>query len=282
MDRRAAIAGLGAGVWGFARELGGSFPSHQPPAPSPLSPLGIQLYTVRREAQRDLDGTLAQLARIGYREVEFWNYYGRTPAQVAQLLARHGLTSPSVHVGLESLEGDAAAATLAAAREIGHRYLVVAWTPTQWRRTLDDWRRLAERFNRAGERCRASGLEFGYHNHDFEFTPLEGAVPFDLLCEATDPALVRLQVDLYWMLAGGHDPVPFLRRWPRRVPSVHIKDRTADGRMVDVGAGAIDWRTVLGEARRAGVQHWFVEHDEPADALASVRASYEYLSRLDI
>src|SRR3990172_2530131 len=216
MDRRSAVTARGAGVWGLARELDAAFPIRRPLVPSPLSPLGVQLYTVRREAERDLDGTLARLARIGYREVEFWNYYGRTPAQVAHLLTRHGLTSPSVHVGLESLEGDAAAATLDAAREIGHRYLVVAWTPTQWRRTLDDWRRLAERFNRAGERCRASGLEFGYHNHDFEFTPLEGAVPFDLLCEATDPALVRLQVDLYWMLAGGGGPVPVLRRRARR------------------------------------------------------------------
>ncbi len=282
MDRRTVVTGLGAGAWGLARELGGTFTSPQPLAPSPLSPLGVQLYTVRREAQRDLDGTLARLARIGYREVEFWNYYGRTPRQIAALLRQHALTSPSVHVGLETLEGDAAAATLDAAREIGHHYLVVASTPAAWRRTLADWRRLAERFNRAGERCRASGLEFGYHNHDFEFTPLEGAVPFDLLCDATDPSLVRLQVDLYWMLAGGRDPVPFLRRWRGRVPSVHVKDRTADGRMVDVGAGAIDWRTVLGEARRAGVRHFFVEHDEPADAFASVGASYAYLSRLDV
>jgi sugar phosphate isomerase/epimerase len=282
MDRRMAVQGLAVGAWGLARELGVHLPGPRSPAPDPLSPLGVQLYTVRHEAQRDLDGTLAQLARVGYREVEFWNYYGRTPAQVAQLLAQHGLTSPSVHVGLESLESDAAAATLDASRAIGHRYVVVASTPVAWRRTLSDWRRLAERFNRAGERCRASGLAFGYHNHDFEFTPLEGAVPFDLLCEATDPSLVRLQVDLYWMVAGGRDPVPFLRRWRGRVPSVHVKDRTADARMVDVGAGVIDWRTVLGEARRAGVRHFFVEHDDPPDAFASVRASYEYLSRLNV
>src|SRR3990172_1557727 len=114
MDRRTFVAGLSA-------SLGIRF--------VPLSPLGVQLYTVRREAERDLDGTLARLARIGYREVEFWNYYGRTPAQVAHLLTRHGLTSPSVHVGLESLEGDAAAATLDAAREIGHHTPLVAGVP---------------------------------------------------------------------------------------------------------------------------------------------------------
>lgn len=282
MDRRTVLKGLGAGIWGIARDRVNAFPSVAPSTPAPLSPLGIQLYTVRREAQRDLDATLERLARIGYREVEFWNYYGRTPVQIARLLAQHGLTAPSVHVGLESLEGDAGAATLDAAREIGHRYVVVAWTPVAWRRTVGDWHRLAERFNQAGERCRAAGLAFGYHNHDFEFAPLEGAVPFDLLCEATDPSLVRLQVDLYWMVAGGRDPIEFLRRWPGRVPSVHVKDRTADGRMVDVGAGAIDWRAVLGAARRGGARHFFVEHDEPADAFASVEASYEYLSRLNI
>jgi len=232
--------------------------------------------------QHDVEGTLARVAEVGYREVEFWQHYGRSGAQLAATLAAHGLTAPSGHVGLDALEGGAAAATIAMAQALGHRYLVVAWTPLAWRRTLADWRSLAARFDRAGERTRAAGIQLGYHNHDFELRPLEGRVPLDVFAEATDPALVQLQVDLYWMVHGGGDPVAFLRRWRGRVPSVHVKDRTADGRMVDVGAGAIDWRNLLGEAQRAGVRHFFVEHDDPApDGLASARASFAYLAALD-
>lgn len=251
--------------------------------PTALSPLGVQLYTVRREAQRDLPGTLARLAQIGYREVEFWNYYGRTPAQIRTLLDLHALSSPSVHVGLEQLEGTAAAATLAAAQEIGHRTLIVAWTPDAWRRTAADWARTVVRLNRAGDLARRAGLTFAYHNHDWEFRPLGGSLPFDVLTQAGSPDYISLQLDLYWALAAGQDPAALLRRHAGRVVSVHVKDRTADGRMVDVGSGAIDWRALLGECRRAGVRHYFVEHDEPApDGLASVAASYAYLSRLDL
>lgn len=279
MQRRGFLAGLGAAAWAALR---GSRRASATLRPARLAPLGVQLYTVRAEMQRDLEHTLALVAAIGYREVEFWNYYGRTPSQIAALLRQNGLVAPSVHVGLEALEGDAAAPTLAAAREIGHEAVIVAWTPPAWRRTLDDWRGLAERFARAGERVNRAGLRLGYHNHDFEFAPLDGRVPFELLCDAVSPDLLAIQLDIYWMIQAGQDPVRFFGRRPGRIPSVHVKDRSADGRMVDVGAGTLDWPALLGAARGAGVRHWYVEHDEPADGLASIRASYEYLSRLDL
>ena len=257
-------------------------PLPAPHAAANLGPLGLQVYTVCDEMRRDVEGTLARVGEIGYRGVEWWGSFDRTPAQLSSALRAAGLTSPSAHVGLETLEGDAGSRTIAAAQEIGHHYLVVAWMPVEWRRTLDDWRRVAERMNRVGERLRAAGMQYAYHNHDYEFRPLEGRIPFDVLCESTDPSLVQIEMDLFWIVHGGGDPLALFSRWPGRVPLVHVKDRTADGRMVDVGAGVIDWRGILARRRQAGIRHIFVEHDEPADPWASIRASYGYLSRLTV
>ncbi len=289
MERRdflgslAALAlGRGSGVGSQAGGIRSAHNSQLTTHDSRLSPLGVQLYTLRAEMRSSVEATLARVRDIGYREVEFWSYYNRTPRQIKDALDAAGLRSPSAHVGLDALEGDQAARTFEAAGIIGHRYLVVAWMPAEWRRTLEDWRRVADRMNRVGEAARAAGLQYAYHNHDYEFRPLEGRVPFDLLCEATDPRLVQIELDLFWITHGGADPLAFMRRWPGRVPMVHVKDRTPEGRMVDVGAGAIDWRAIFARRRQAGIRHYFVEHDEPPDPFASVRASYEYLRRLDV
>jgi sugar phosphate isomerase/epimerase len=184
-------------------------------------------------------------------------------------------------VGPELL-GERWAATLDAARAIGHRWVTIAWIPAEQRRTLDNWRRWADAFSAAGAAARSAGLRFAYHNHAFELTPVEGARPLDLLLGRTDPALVDFELDLFWCVQGGADPLDYFRRFPGRFPMVHVKDRTADGRMADVGAGTLDFRTWFGQHRTAGIRHYFVEHDEPADPWASIRASYAYLRRLDI
>jgi sugar phosphate isomerase/epimerase len=182
-------------------------------------------------------------------------------------------------VSLEELEAgwDAAAA---AAKEVGHRWLVVAWIDAARRKTLDDYKRVGEVFTRIGTQSRAAGLRFAYHNHAFEFAPLGGRVPYDVLLESTDPAVVEFELDLYWITDGGGDPLAYFRRWPGRFPLVHIKDKAADGKMVDVGAGGIDWKAILHRRKEAGIRHAFVEHDDPPDPLASVAASYAYLKQL--
>lgn len=249
-------------------------------APAGLDRLGVQLYTLRDAMAEDVEATLARVAGIGYREVEFAGYFGRTPRQIRAALDAEGLAAPSAHVGLEAF--DDWPATLEAAAVMGHEWLVVASLPEAMRATLDDWRRTAERFDRAGEQARSAGIGVAFHNHAVEVRPLEGRIPLELFLEETDPALVGVQADIHWLVEGGADPVAFLDRWPGRVPSLHVKDRTADGRMADVGAGDIDWRAVLAAARRAGVAHYFVEHDRPADPFASVRASYDHLAALEV
>jgi len=244
-----------------------------------LDRIGVQLYTVRKALAQDFDGTLARLAQIGFREVEFAGYHGKSPAQVRAALERYHLDAPASHVPMEELESGWESAA-AAAKEVGHQWLVVAWIDAARRKTLDDYKRVGETFTRIGTRARAAGLRFAYHNHAFEFAPLEGRVPYDILLESTDPAVVEFELDLFWITDGGGDPLAYFRRWPGRFPLVHIKDKAADGAMVDVGAGRIDWKAILHQRKEAGIRHYFVEHDEPPDPFASVAASYTYLKHL--
>jgi len=272
MDRRSFVGTTAAA-------LAGGRPA-APRAPRRLDRIGLQLYTVRRELQQDFAGTLARVAATGYREVEFTDYFGKAPRDVRALLDHHGLVAPSVHV---SLAPDQWRAALEAAPVIGYHYLVAAWIPAEARRTLDDYKRIAESFNHAGAEARAAGRQFAYHNHDFEFVPLEGRLPYDVLLAETDPQLVQLEIDLYWITKGGQDPLAYFARWPGRVPLVHVKDSAGppEHRMMDVGAGTIDWKRIFARRDQAGIRHAFVEHDEPRDAFASIRASYAYLKRLD-
>lgn len=245
----------------------------------PLGPLGVQLYTLRGEMAQSVDATLARVAEIGYSEVEFAGYFGRSPAEIRSGLAVAGLSSPAAHVDINAVIADWPH-TLDIANTIGHRYLVVAFVPPEMRVSLDHWRAVADIFNRAADEARRAGIQFAYHNHDFEFVSMDGQIPFDVLCEHTDPALVQIELDLFWIIHGGGDPMAFFERWPGRVPLVHVKDRTEDGVMTEVGAGDIDWPTIFGARVLAGIRHYFVEHDQPAEGFASVAASYDYLSRL--
>jgi sugar phosphate isomerase/epimerase len=267
---------VGAAVLGCVRASG--FASH---GRDGRIPIGVQLYTVRSLMQRDFDRTLAEVAAIGYEEVEFAGYFGRTPSQVRDALRRHGLAAPSTHIALPA--DDAAwARTLDEAKEIGHQWVVVAWLDEAMRSSPNDWARVADRFNHLGTLANRAGLRFAYHNHDFEFAHVGGSTLFDTLLERTDPTLVAIEMDVYWVTKGGADPIWYLRHYPHRFPMLHLKDATAapERRMVDVGAGTIDWTAILTLARDQGTSHAFVEHDEPADALASARASYSYLSKL--
>jgi sugar phosphate isomerase/epimerase len=249
-----------------------------------LERIGVQLYTVRAEMAKDVEGTLARIAGIGFKEVEFAGYFNHSPDQVKGLLTRLGLRSPAGHMPYEGLnDAQSWGRVLDDANRIGHEYVIIAWTPQEVRRTMEDWKRVAERFNWAGQRAKEAGLTFAYHNHDFEFKPLEGQIPFDLLLAETDPALVKIEMDLYWITLGGHDPLAYFRRFPGRCPMVHVKDMKRGGErplMVDVGKGDIDFRAIFARREQAGMRHFFVEHDEPADPLASVEASYRYLSSL--
>ena len=272
MRRREFVGAMGAIGTGLVPPLP-SCSAHSSP------PVGLELYTVRSLMAKDVEGTLAAVAQIGYPEVEFAGEFGRSPAALRRTLDRVGLRAPARHVPVEALEGDWPK-VLDDSAALGSGFAVVAWVPEAMRRTLDDWRRLGDRFNQAGVAARRAGITFGYHNHDFEFVELEGRVPFDVLLEATDPTLVAIELDLYWMTKGGQDPLAYLRRGSGRYALVHVKDMdsTPERGMTDPGKGIIDFSRILPVAREAGVRHYFVEHDNPTDPLATARAGFEYLS----
>ena len=259
-------------------------------APAAGRPLGVGLYSVRGLLEKDMAGTLGALAAIGYREVEFAGYFGRPAKEVRAMLDRAALTAPTVHVPLAELRANIAKVADDAG-VIGQRLVICPWleTPT----TLDAWRRLADEFNGMGTALKARGLEFAYHNHDFEFAPIQGTKPYDLLAERTDPALVKLQLDLFWATKMREDPVALFARHPGRFPAVHVKDMRSLARtqgkaklgaeadeMADVGTGEIDFGRIFARAAEGGVRHFIAEYDNPPDPLASMRTSYANLRRL--
>jgi sugar phosphate isomerase/epimerase len=246
-------------------------------------PLGIQLYTVRSIMDKDFDGTLANLARAGYKEVEFAGYYGRTPAQVREVLKKNGLTSPSTHIPLP--KDDATwDKNLADAKTIGHEWVVLPWLDPSMRKTVDDWHRHGERLNHLGEAAKKAGLKFAYHNHDFELAKdSSGSGTYlDMLLGMTDPKLVNYEMDVYWVTKGGGDPIAFFKKYPGRFPLLHLKDATPAPAqdITDVGSGTIDWKKVITTARAQGTKHAFVENDHPTDPLISARTSEAYLAKL--
>jgi sugar phosphate isomerase/epimerase len=264
-----------------------------------IDKIGLQLYTVRDQMKADFEGTLAKVAAIGYKEVEFAGYFDHSPKDVRAILDRLGLASPAPHVGYDTL-GDKWPAQIESAKIIGQSYIVCPWIPEKIRRQPDGWQRAAEVFNRAGEAGKKAGIQFAYHNHWFEFLPqaypaLGGKLPYDLLLESCDPDLVKMELDLCWITVGGGDPGKYFERYPGRFPLLHLKDITAlptvpaSGKqdfgskmkeMTEVGGGIIDWKKILAQAEKAGTKHYIVEHDNPKIPLESIKKSYDYLHQL--
>jgi sugar phosphate isomerase/epimerase len=276
MDRREFMTAMGAVGLTGAGFLSSGCASR---ASRRLDRIGVQLYTVRSAMQESVERTLERVAAIGYAEVEFAGYFDRSPQQIRSVLDQNGLSAPAAHIPLETLENDWEA-TVAAAATVGHHYLVLPSIPPADRTSLDAYRSFAERFNRFGERAKTAGLAFCYHNHDFEFAPQDGRIPYDVLVEETDPALVTFEMDLFWTTKAGGDPSSYFRNHPGRFHLVHVKDMSGDGSMVDVGAGKIDFASLFALRDQAGIRHFIVEHDSPGAPFESIAASYRYLRAL--
>ena len=283
MDRRSFIATMPA--IGFLGSRPGGLPVGEegllPGRSLVVEEIGIQLYTLRAPLSEDVAGTLAQVAEIGYQTVEFAGLYGLTPGEMRTTMDAVGLRAVSSHAGVSDIRGDWAS-FLEGAQQLGQDFIFVPSIPES-ERTPEGLRKLAEDFNQAGEIAGSGGLHFGYHNHAWEFAALpDGTVPMDLLLERTEPRLVDWQMDIFWVVDGGGDPMAYLESQAGRVTSVHVKDRTPDGRMVDVGKGVIDFATILPRAEELGMLHAFVEHDTPDAPIESVRYSFNALSALKL
>ncbi len=244
-----------------------------------LDRIGVQLYTVRSNMQESVERTIEQVARIGYKEVEFAGYFGRSAKDIRALLDTNGLTAPSAHsADLPSIRSRFTQ-VLEDATTVGHRYVVCASLPRS-EQSADGYKRVAAEFNRAGEQAARAGVTLGYHNHDGEFTPLGTTNGYDILLAECDPKLVTMQMDLFWTRKAGKDPLEYFAKYPGRFASVHVKDMDASGAMVDVGAGHMPFAQYFAQSGQAGIRHYFVEHDSPTDPMASITASYQHLATL--
>ncbi len=236
-----------------------------------------------KEMQRDAAGTLKRLAEMGCQELEFGGTYGQSAAELRKTL--DGL-------GLKNVAGGSSMAQLTKgldkmleeASQLGRTYVVCywPWMDSGENKTLDDFRRTAARFNELGEKCKQAGLRFAFHNHDKEFKLTEGQVPYHIFLRETDPALVTMELDLYWIVKGGGQPLDFFRQYPGRFELWHVKDmdKTPQAGMTTVGQGIIDFPALFAKARQAGMKHFFVEHDNPPDAMQFARDSYRYLKTM--
>ena len=288
-----AASGLGTLACAMAPATGSATtPSAGTPAAgastgAKIRPLGVQLYTVRDEMQKDVAATLARVAQIGYTEVEFAGYFNHSPEEIRAMLDRNGLTAPSSHIALQTLQGDLSG-VIAASKTIGHQYIVCPWLdPSQRGSTVDAWKSFGQTLTDIGRRVQQAGLQFAYHNHDFEFQKIGDVVPFEVLLANSDPSLVKIEMDLYWATKGGQDPLAWFAKYPGRFPLVHVKDaRGASMDMAPVGSGNIDWKRIFAKRELAGIQHYFVEHDSaaeyPGGSFASIAASYNYLRDLTV
>jgi len=262
-----------------------------------VSPIGVQLYTVRDAMKSDFEGTIAKVASIGYKEVEFAGYFDHSPKDIRAILDKNGLSAPSCHVPYSTVEMMWPQA-LDAAHTIGHKLIVNPWIEPEQRNSPDGWQRAAELFNKAGEAAKKAGIQFAYHNHTFEFQPaksLDGKFPYDYLLKQCDKNLVKMELDLCWISVAGKDPIKYFNENPGRFPAVHVKDikqlpspedaPTANpdrnmGFLTEVGSGIIPWKDIFANAGKAGIQHYFVEHDNPSDGFASIKKSYDFLHGL--
>jgi sugar phosphate isomerase/epimerase len=261
--------------------------------------IGLQLYTVRAAMKTDFEGTIAKVASTGYKEVEFAGYFGHSPKEILELLDRDGLAAPSCHVDYAVVEKKWPE-TLEAAKIVGHSYIICPWIDEKQRAEPGGWKRAADLFNKAGEESKKAGIQFGYHNHSFEFQPTEslgGKLPYDFLLAETDPKLVAMEMDLCWISVAGKDPLAYFDKYPGRFPLVHVKDYVNDphstssysgatgsvefkGHLADVGQGTIDWKRIFQQSGKAGIKHYFVENDDPKNAFEDIKISYNYLHDL--
>jgi sugar phosphate isomerase/epimerase len=295
VSRRSLLVSAGAGI-AAAMINRVAFANHHEKIP-----LGIQLWTVKSAAEKDLEGTLRKVHAAGFREIEFAGYYGKTPADIGKLMRDIGFTLVSTHAGAGDIakRGDQ---ILAEAKALGLKYVIASspgvspekdklpWEERMKAVDLTDWKWNADLFNKFGKQVSDAGMTFGYHNHSAEFKKFDGKTAFDHLFGMTDPAHVKIQLDVGWVTVAGEDPIAILEKYKGRVVSLHVKDvgkRGADGReppSVALGEGVTDWKKVLGKAHATGVRHYFYEQEEPftRPILDSVKMSGDYLTRLSI
>ncbi|MFA4029087.1 MAG: hypothetical protein GDYSWBUE_001719 [Candidatus Fervidibacterota bacterium] len=248
--------------------------------------VALELYSVREDCAKDLEGTLKAVAEMGYIGVEFAGYHGRSASELRKMLDDLGLQVAGTHIQLETLLGDELKRTVEFNHEIGNKYLIVPAVSEEWRRTKDDWRRLAELFNEISERVKPEGMFVGYHNHMVEFQPIDGELPWDIFFGAANEDVV-MQLDTGNAMRGGasfEDLLRVLKQYPGRAKSIHVKEFSATNPDAIVGEGDIDWGEVFELCDTIGGTEWFIVEQESYayTPIECVRRCLENLKRMGL
>ena len=258
---------------------------------------GLQLYTLRDDLQKDVEGTLAKVAKLGYTKLELAGYdsgkiFGKTPSKFNKILINEGLSMISGHI-LTGRENPNKKYTMVNDFErviddmkaMNQKYIVCAWLFPEERTCLDDYKKLAILLNKCAEKCNKYGITMAYHNHDFEFQSLTGVIPYDVLLRETDHDLLKFEMDMYWMAKAKQSPFKYFDQYPKRFPLWHIKDMNKEDadKFAEVGLGNIDFKTIFAAKEKAGLKQYFVEQDNCYDRqpLESIKMSFDYLKDKD-
>jgi sugar phosphate isomerase/epimerase len=296
LSRRSFFVSAGAGIAAGAFMSRTAFASHHDKVP-----LGIQLWTVKDEAAKDLEGTLRKVYAAGFREIEFAGYYGKSATDLAKFMKDIGFTLVSTHAGAGDIAKNGAQ-IIADAKALGLKYVVCSspavspekdklpWEERMKAVDLSDWKWNADLFNKFGKQVSDAGMTFGYHNHSAEFKKFDGQTAFDYLFGNTDAKHVKIELDVGWVQVAQQDPIAILNKYKDRVIALHVKDvgkREADGKdpaSVALGEGVIDWKKVIGTAKANGTKAFFYEQEAPftRPILDSVKISGDYLTKLSV
>jgi sugar phosphate isomerase/epimerase len=250
--------------------------------------LGAQLYTVRQDAARNLPAVLEAVRKIGYTEVEtYWDIYGHPAAELRRMINDHGLAAPSGHFNYDGLDSK-----IDYAKSLGVEYVICPMLPESMWFTLDGYKRAADQFNIWGETIHQAGMQFGFHNHNYEFRRFGDTTGFETMMNRCDPKLVCIEMDCYWITQAGGDALQMFQQYGNRIKLLHLKDRkpgypisqvkdAAAEHFTEVGAGTIHWQEILAAAEKNGVKHLFVERDSgDLPAMESLRISYQNLQKI--
>ncbi|MGM9475370.1 sugar phosphate isomerase/epimerase family protein [Pedobacter sp. GSP4] len=288
-----------AGLAGAAAFISPSIFTSALAQPAKLSKIGIGLFTLREQLTADVKATIAQVAKIGYNQVETYygypgkyevkGFWGLEARDFNALLKANGLTSPSGHYNvtefLSTGDDKVLKSHIETAATVGQKYFVIPALPTDIRAngTLDDYKRMAAKFNQAAEHCQKSGLKLAYHNHNFEFKDQgNGLTGYEILLKETDAKLVGFELDIFWAVNADLDPVDMFKKNPGRYKMFHVKDmdKTDKAVFVEVGSGRIDFKRIFAASKLAGVDYIFTEQDiikkQPYESIAE---SYNYIKK---
>jgi sugar phosphate isomerase/epimerase len=257
----------------------------------PVKNVGLQLYSLRDQLPKDVSGVIAKVAAAGYKEVEPFGYnkkggfWGLDPKAFSSLLKANGLTTPSAHYDMNQFFGSGKTENLEsyieAANATGMSHVIIPSINGEFIKTVDECKAVAEKMNKAAEILQKSGLKLGYHNHNFEWKPIGDTTFYDTIIDHTDPKLVAMEMDIYWVVRSGKDPLELFAKHPGRFSFVHVKDmdKTNSGLNTEIGNGSIDYVKILAKAKQGGVQHFIVEQENYTniDPYVSIAQSAKYL-----